>query len=616
MSTNKSLKIDAISMLISFVLIIIALVLSKETDTTLTISLWALAFLIGGRSKAVEGIKDTIENRSLNVEILMLLSAIGAFIIGNYQEGAILILIFGVSGVLEEYSLSKSEKALTALLNLQPKQAIKIVDDKEVIVEVNDLKIDDIVIVKVGDQVPADGLVIKGSTALNQSAITGEFVPVTKQPNDFVMSGSINEEATIYVKVTVDPSQSMVQKIINFVADAQSNKTKAESWIDRFEEKYVYVVLIISFLMMIVPPIFDIWDQSTAFYRGIVLLVVASPCALVASISPTMLATMSNAARKGILIKGAQPIESLSEVDYIFLDKTGTITKGQPKVMHIELDNTLNQEEVINALYYGEKHSNHPLAKAIVQHLENEREFEIIDVHTTETPGEGVTINLNGHEYSIGRFPVLHASPLDKKAEEAITRGFTIVNIVLQDILVGYVLLMDTIRENVKETIDSLHSMDVKVIMLTGDNQQTGLQIAQLVGIDDVKGNLYPEEKVKELLKLKQKGYNVMMVGDGINDSPALSAADVGLAMGSATDVSLETADIVLMNDNMVNLAEVIKLSKKAKKIALQNVFFSITVIIFLILMNVFQIVDLPLGVVFHEGSTILVILNGLRMLK
>ncbi len=616
MSTNKSLKIDAISMFISFVLIIIALVLSKDNNTTLTISLWAVAFLIGGRSKAVEGIKDTIENRSLNVEILMLLSAIGAFIIGNYQEGAILILIFGVSGVLEEYSLSKSEKALTALLNLQPKQAIKIVDDKEVFVEVNDLKIDDIVIVKVGDQVPADGLVIKGSTALNQSAITGEFIPVTKQPNDYVMSGSINEEATIYVRVTVDPSQSMVQKIINFVADAQTNKTKAESWIDRFEEKYVYVVLIMSFLMMIIPPIFHIWDQSTAFYRGIVLLVVASPCALVASISPTMLATMSNAARKGILIKGAQPIESLSEVDYIFLDKTGTITKGQPKVMHIELDNTLDQEEVINALYYGEKHSNHPLAKAIVQHLENERKFELIDFHTTETPGQGVTINLNGHEYSIGRFPVLHASPLDKEAAEAITRGFTTVNIVLQDILVGYVLLMDTIRENVKDTIHSLHSMDVKVIMLTGDNQQTGLQIAKLVGIDEVKGNLYPEEKVKELLKLKQKGYNVMMVGDGINDSPALSAADVGLAMGSATDVSLETADIVLMNDNLVNLAEVIKLSKKAKKIAVQNVVFSITVIIFLILMNVLQIVDLPLGVVFHEGSTILVILNGLRMLK
>ncbi len=616
MNNDKSLKIDALSMLISFILILIAFILSRDNDTALTITLWALAFLIGGRSKAVEGLKDTLKNRSLNVEFLMLLSALGAFTIGNYQEGAILILIFGVSGVLEEYSLSKSEKALTALLNLQPKQAIKIIDDKEVVVDVNDLRIDDVVIIKVGDQVPADGIIVKGTTALNQSAITGEFVPVNKQTNDFVMSGSINEEATIYVKVTVDPSNSMVQKIINFVAEAQTNKTKAESWIDRFEEKYVYVVLIISFLLMVVPPMVGFWDQPTAFYRGIVLLVVASPCALVASISPTMLATMSNAARKGILIKGAQPIESLSEVDFIFLDKTGTITKGLPKVMHIEIDSTLNQDEVITALYHAEKHSNHPLAKAIVQHLEREREFEIIDFQTTETPGQGVTITVKGHEYSIGRFPVRHASPIDNKAAEAITRGFTIVNIVRQELLVGYVLLMDTVRENVKETIDALHSMDVKVVMLTGDNHQTGLQIAQLVGIDEVKGNLFPEDKVKELQKLKQKGYVVMMVGDGINDSPALSAADIGLAMGSATDVSLETADIVLMNDNMKNLAEVIKLSKKAKKIALQNVFFSITVIVFLILMNVLQIVDLPLGVVFHEGSTILVILNGLRMLN
>lgn len=616
MTNDKSLKIDALSMLISFILILIAFILSRDNDTALTITLWALAFLIGGRSKAVEGIKDTIQNKSLNVEILMLLSALGAFFIGNYQEGSILILIFGVSGVLEEYSLSKSEKALTALLNLQPKQAIKIIDDKEVVVEVNELKVDDLVIVKVGDQVPADGIVIKGATAMNQAAITGEFVPVNKQEGDSVMSGSINEEATIYVKVTVDPSQSMVQKIINFVADAQTNKTKAESWIDRFEEKYVYIVLIMSFLLMVVPPILGIWDQSTSFYRGIVLLVVASPCALVASISPTMLATMSNAARKGILIKGAQPIEALSEVDYIFLDKTGTITKGEPKVMHVEIDATQNYDEVIAALYHAEKHSNHPLAKSIVQYLENQRTFEKIDFQTSETPGQGVTITVKGHEYSIGRFPVSYASPLDKKAEEAIARGFTIVNIVRQELLVGYVLLMDTVRENVKETIDALHSMDVKVVMLTGDNHQTGLQIAQLVGIDEVKGNLFPEDKVKELQKLKQKGYVVMMVGDGINDSPALSAADIGLAMGSATDVSLETADIVLMNDNMKNLAEVIKLSKKAKKIALQNVFFSITVIVFLILMNVLQIVDLPLGVVFHEGSTILVILNGLRMLN
>ncbi len=271
MTNDKSLKKDALSMFVSFMLIVLAVILSKDNQTTLTIALWALAFLIGGRSKAVEGIKDTIQNKSLNVEILMLLSALGAFFIGNYQEGSILILIFGVSGVLEEYSLSKSEKALTALLNLQPKQAIKIIDDKEVVVEVNELKVDDLVIVKVGDQVPADGIVIKGATAMNQAAITGEFVPVNKQEGDSVMSGSINEEATVHVQVEKNPADSMVQKIVDFVLSAQAEKTPTQSWIDNFEEKYVYIVLLMSILLMILPPLFNIWDYKTSIYRGIVL---------------------------------------------------------------------------------------------------------------------------------------------------------------------------------------------------------------------------------------------------------------------------------------------------------------------------------------------------------
>lgn len=608
---KKELIINIVSMAISFILVVIAWILSKDGDNLLTIVLWGLAFIIGARAKAIEGVKDTIENKNLNVEILMILSALGAFAIANYREGAVLILIFGISGVLEEYSMAKSEKALTALLNLAPETALLIKDDREQEVEVDSLQLGDHVLVKVGAQVPTDGKIISGATTMNQSALTGEFLGVAKKEGDEVLSGSINEEATVSVEVTKLPSESMVQKIVKFVSNAQEEKTPTQTWIESFEEKYVYVVLFLSIAMMIVPALLNIWTWKESFYRGIVLLVVASPCALVASISPTMLATMSHAARKGILVKGSIPIEILSKIGAVVMDKTGTITKGKPQVEEI----VLKDESLLPLILEAEKQSSHPLAEAIVDYLESQGIVSDHRIETSEQPGKGVSFRHDNQEYHIGRFDYQQDNEVYTQLEASKKEGYTTSSILKNNELIGYIKLKDTVRENIRETIDYLNDEEIVSVMLTGDNQHSADMIASLVGITKAVGNCFPEDKVNEI-KTLQKDHKVAMVGDGINDSPALATADVGLAMGGGTDVTLETADVVFMNDNLSNLQTIISLSKKGQRIALENVIFSISVIILLILANVFQVIQLPLAVVFHEGSTILVILNGLRMLK
>lgn len=602
---KRKLKIDLLSLITSLVFMVVAYFIK---DKTTEIIFWSLAFIIGGRSKAVEGVKKTIEEKSLNVEFLMILSALAAFFIGNYQEGAILIFIFALSGVLEEYTLNKSSVALESLMKLVPETAVKIVNDKELIININELNIDDIVLVKVGQQVPADGIIIKGSTIIDESMITGEYIAVEKEINSPVLSGTINQTSAIYVKITASAKDSAMQKIIDFIQKAQNEQTKTEIGIQKFEKYYVYIILIASVLMMIVPPIFDIWDFDTSFYKGIVLLVVASPCALVASVSPVMLSTMSRATKEGVLIKGANAIQNLSNVKTVFFDKTGTITIGYPDVISIDLyvDNKI---QILEYIYNIEKHSNHPLATAIVNHLNDEISNKNMAIETTEQKGRGMESIINNEKYFIGK-----TNLDDMRIKKEQEKGYTTSEITINDVLVGIISFSDKIRENVNSTVKEIKNSNIETIMLTGDNLFNAESIAKKVGIDRVIANCLPEDKVKEINQAKTNGM-VAMIGDGINDGPSLTVADVGIAMGSGSDIALETAEIVLMHNDIEKIPKTIKLSKKAKRIYTQNIIFSITVIIFLIFMNVLGLIKLPLGVVFHEGSTILVILNGLRML-
>lgn len=612
--TRKQLVVETTLLSISIIFIILGFIFSQGHPEPWYVGLlFGLSFAIGGYEKAKEGIRATIRNKSLNVEILMILAALGAFIVGDYSEGAILIMIFSISGVLESYATSKSEKALTSLLKLAPKTATRWVNHQELTVQVSELNIGDCVVVKVGEQIPVDGKIVEGTTSLDQSAITGEFVPVSRGQGEDVFAGSINVESRIIVETMKDPKDSVVQKIVDFVTKAQHEKTKSQSFIDRFEKWYVYVVIVFAIFLMIVPPLVGWWDHAYAFNRGVIVLVVGSPCALVASITPAMLSALSNGARKRILIKGGSPLEMLIGTKAIMLDKTGTITSGIPQVVRIEVIDDLNGDEVLKVLYTLERQSIHPLAKSITDHLGATYQLENIQTH--EVSGHGMEAIIDGKKWQIGRFGSSIHPQIQEKLDRCVMLGHSNVSIILDGVTVGFVALMDTVRDHAKDVMDELKTMGIHTVLLTGDHKYTAHAMAKEAHIEHFESDLLPEQKVDHVINYQHQYGKVIMVGDGINDAPALAMADVGIAMGSATDVSLETADIVIMNDQLESIPKLINLAKRTRMITLQNIIFSVSVITFLLISNVFGIIELPIGVVAHEGSTILVILNSLRLL-
>ncbi len=616
MENKKELILETTFVVVSIVLMGIAFILQlsgfAETDLPVVI-LFGLSFLIGGFFKAKEGVEETIENKALNVEILMILAAIGAFIVGNPAEGALLIMIFAVSGVLEGYATAKSKKELSALLNLSPETATLYNDGNESTVNVSDIKIGDVVIVKVGDQIPVDGLITRGSSSINQAAITGESMPVSKKVGDSVFAGTFNLNSPLLVETKVDPTESVVAKIVALVADAQENQGKKQTLIEKIEKWYVYIVILMAAVFMILPPLVGWLSWSDAFYRGTVVLVVGSPCALVASVAPAMLSTLSNAARHRILVKGGNYLETLAEIKVVVLDKTGTITSGEPKVTAIEIDPYYNRKEILDIVYSMERLSTHPLASAIVDHLKENHEYTASKV--IEEPGKGMSLTLGNQVYQVGKFDYNHSHLLSPKLVNESEQGQSIVHIILNQQLIGFITLKDTLRPDIKPMVEKLRSRGIHVVMLTGDNQKTALAIAKEAGIDEVKCNALPTDKKRHIEELQEKYGKVMMVGDGINDAPALAVADIGAAMGSGTDVSLQTADVIFMNNNLSNINRIIQLSNQNRTIIYQNMIFAVGVILFLLISNVFGLVLLPAGVIAHEGSTILVILNSLRML-
>jgi Zn2+/Cd2+-exporting ATPase len=611
---RKRLTIDIVCLVIAIILLVFGYALNRNNSETWLIALlFGFSFAIGGFAQAKEGIIKLIKNKTLNVEILMILAAIGAFIIGDYFEGAILIIIFSVSGILELYATSKSQKALTNLLKLAPKTAVQIIDGHEKEVEVETLLANDEVIVKVGQQIPIDGVIVKGTTTLNQSAITGESMPVNKEVNEIVYAGSINLESAIVIRATKDAHQSTVQKIVAFVKQAQENKPKVQTLVEKIEKYYAYVVILLAALFMIVPTLFGWWDFRYAFNRAIIVLVVGSPCALVASISPAILSALSNGARKKILIKGGPSLEKLIGLKGVVFDKTGTITLGQPKVINIEIIDEMNQNDVFSIIKTMENHSNHPLAKAVVNHLSD---IKIIpNIKTNEKSGRGINAQIGNDNWYIGRFDNNGRSKIQEKYNQAIKEGYSVISIIKNSEMIGFITLADTIKENAKQVVDGLKKMGMETTLLTGDTEVIAQLIGKDIGIDKYYADCFPEDKVKRIEELKIRLKRVMMVGDGINDAPALAAADSSIAMGKGTDVSLEVSDIVITNDKLENIIQVIKLGKRTRRIILQNVIFSIGVIIILMLANVFGVIELPLGVIAHETSTILVILNSLRLL-
>jgi Zn2+/Cd2+-exporting ATPase len=603
------------------VLIVAGWILDRYHFNEISILSYLLAFIIGGFAKAKQGIKTAYEKKDLNVEMLMIFAAIGSAVIGYWTEGAILIFIFSVSGALETYTMNKSHKEISSLMELQPEEALLIDNGIEKRIPVSELQVGDQILVKPGERVPSDGVISNGQTNIDEATITGESLPVSKGEQDEVFAGTVNLTGAIMVKVTKGSSETLFQKIIELVQSAQSEKSPSQLFIERFEGTYVKVVLVVVIFMMFLPHFLLGWSFHEAFYRAMILLVVASPCALVASIMPATLSAISRGARHGILFKGGVHLENLSHLEAIAFDKTGTLTKGKPEVTDIVIKDGLNQESLLWKVASIENQSNHPLAQAIVKYTKSLIAEELLRPDSLEDmPGLGVKAVLDGVNWKIGKADFVGRDEAEgfanEKEKDLASQGNTLVFVQMDGELSAMIALKDVVREETKTAIDQLKKEGIFTVMLTGDSQKTAQVIAAESHVDQFFAECLPAEKVDRVKSLKTRFATVAMVGDGINDAPALATANIGIAMGEGTDVALETADVVLMKNDLPRIAEAIQLSKRMNRIIKQNVVFSISVIMVLISSNFFQVLDLPYGVIGHEGSTILVILNSLRLLK
>ncbi|TDL57888.1 cadmium-translocating P-type ATPase [Paenibacillus dendritiformis] len=592
---------------------------------TLAIVFFVLSYVMGGWLKLKDGLVTLIRDKDLDVNLLMIAAALGAASIGYWSEGAILIFIFALSGALETFTMNRSSRDISALMDLKPEQALVFRDGQEVIVPVEQLQVGETVLVKPGERIPADGLVQEGSSAVDQASITGESVPVDKGPGDEVFAGTVNGQGALYMEVTQSSESSLFSKIIRLVQEAQSEMPKSQRFIEKFERIYARVIILVTLLLIFIPPLLlgETWEA--AFYRSMVFLVVASPCALVASIMPATLSAISNSARKGLLFKGGAYLDHISRVQVIAFDKTGTLTQGRLTVTDLEPCGGLQASELLQAAAALESLSTHPIAKAIV--LEAERDRGTGSEATWARPtdfqarsGLGIEAEMEGARWRIGKPSFI----LNETEEEVLARttelqseGKTVIAVERDGVVVGLIALQDRIRPETPAIVRQLKQNGIQVAMLTGDQERTAQAIAAESGIDLVFAELMPEDKLTIVKKLKSEYGAIAMVGDGVNDAPALAAANVGIAMGAAgSDAALETADLVLMNDDLGNIEHAISLGRRTQTIVKQNIIFAGAVIVALISVNFLFGIPLPLGVVGHEGSTILVILNGLRLLR
>lgn len=604
---------------ISLLLIFAAWYVGRVDIPYLEVPLYLAAYIIGGYKKAKEGLETLLKEKDLDVDLLMIVAAAGAASIGYWLDGAILIFIFSLSGTLEEYTMEKTNRDIQSIMKLRPEEALVLQGKNERKVKVEELKKGDLVLVKPGERIPADGMVYEGISAVNQATITGESIPVDKMKGDEVFAGTINGQGALIIEVTKPAEATLLAQIIRLVQEAKSEKPPSQLFVERFEGVYAKAVVAGAILFMLIPPLLLDWTWSEAIYRSMIFLVVASPCALVASIMPAVLSGVSNGARKGILFKGGIHLENIGGIKAVAFDKTGTLTEGKPKITDIIPFTEMAEQELLRLTASLESLSEHPIARAIVQ-AAKDQELELYNASELQAvSGIGIYGFINGQKYSIGKLEsYIQLTPVQLDTVKSIeSQGKTVIFVETDQQILGILAVQDTLRPQAVESVNALKKMGVKVVLLTGDRLPTAQSIAHQAGIDEVYAELLPEQKVDIVKKLTVKYGKVAMIGDGVNDAPALAASSVGIAMGAAgTDVALETANIVLMADDLPKVSYAIALGRRTNRIIRQNLSFAIIVVFLLILENFLGNINLPIGVVGHEGSTLLVILNGLRLLR
>jgi len=612
----------ALAAAFAWILLIAAFAVERWTGAphSVVVGLYAGSYLAGGTLATRSAVEDLFQ-RVVNIDLLMVLAAIGAAILGAWAEGAILLGLFSTSNALEFYALRRTRTAVHSLMDLSPVEATLLVDGNERRVGVEELKPGDIVIVRPGEKIPADADIVSGLSEVNQAAITGESMPVVKTVHDEVFAGTINGTGAFEARVTHAASETTLARIARMVESAQAQKSRAERFTDAFEGPYAIGVIAFAALVTVVPMLFGA-NPADAFYRGMTLLVVASPCALVISTPAATLSAIASAARNGVLVKGGSYLDELGVIETIAFDKTGTLTLGRPSVTDLVVFDGQSEDAVLRAVATAEHLSEHPIAQAIVRAARDRGLALGTPARFTSEPGRGVTAEVDGGFVAAGNeglFESLGMSvPPDVLATVMVIReeGRTAIFAGDRDGIVAVIGVADQVRPGAAEAIADLKARGVKrIVMLTGDNELVGRAIASQVGIDEVFADLQPEGKLAKIRALRQQG-KVAMVGDGVNDAPALATADLGIAMGvGGTDVALETSDIVLVTSDLGRLPFAIGLSRRMRAIIRASIAFALSVIAVLALSTLFVGIPLPLGVVGHEGSTIVVVLAGLTLL-
>ncbi|WAJ47871.1 heavy metal translocating P-type ATPase [Mycobacterium sp. Aquia_216] len=582
-------------------------------------SWWAFylaCYLTGGWSPALEGLQ-ALRSRILDVDLLMVVAAIGAASIGQIFDGALLIVIFATSGALEDAATKRTEDSVKGLLDLAPDRAVRIdADGIEESVNAADLCIGDLVSVRPGERVGADGVVVDGASDVDQSSVTGEPLPAGKSVDDEVFAGTLNGAGALRIRVTKDPSETVVARIVALVAEASSTKAKAQLFIEKVEQRYSVGVVVATLALFAVPLTFGA-DLRSTLLRAMTFMIVASPCAVVLATMPPLLSAIANAGRHGVLVKSAVAMEHLADTTAVTIDKTGTLTTGTPQLTSVAaIDDRYSDDDVLRIAASAEQFSEHPLGRAVVT-AARARGLTLLEANDFQAlPGRGVRAHVAERAIEVLSPRAFRGNPLAATSLER--QGTTAVFVVVDAIPVGILGLDDTVREGTDVVVRAIAALTSHPpALLTGDTRPAAEQLAAQVGIADVRADLLPEEKVAAVRQLQNDGHRVLFVGDGINDAPAMAAAHASIAMGrNGADLTLETADAVTVRDELATIPAIVALSRRARRVVVVNLAIAASFITGLVAWDLLGHLPLPLGVAGHEGSTVIVALNGLRLLN
>ena len=617
---NKKQKKNLIRIIIASIMFIILKIIEID-NKYLSLCLYAIPYIIVGHDIIAKAFKGIINKEIFDENFLMVVATIGAIGLGEYEEGVAVMLFYQIGEWFQSYAVSRSRKNIAALMDIRPDIANLIVNDEIVTIDPSEIKIGDILLIKVGDKVPVDGIVIEGNTSLNTSALTGETKPKDVKVNDEIISGCINMSGVIKIKATKTFEESTVSKILDLIENATSNKSKSEDFISKFAKFYTPIVCYLALALAIIPPLFiklilhGGWTFDTWIFRAFTFLVISCPCALVISIPLTFFAGIGGASKAGILIKGSNHLEDLAKTKYIAFDKTGTMTLGIFEVTTIH-NNELSKDELLKYAAHSEAYTNHPIGKSIIKEYGKKLDKTKIE-SIKEISGQGIHAIIDHNDILLGNDLLMTNNNI--KTIPCDELG-TIVHIAINGEYKGHIHIGDKIKPTSAQAINELKKLDIKqIIMLTGDDENVGKQVGETLKLDKVFSNLLPQDKVskiQELLKLKDNKQTVAFIGDGINDAPVIALADVGIAMGAlGSDAAIEAADIVLMDDDPIKVSKAIRIAKKCMNIVYENIYFAIGVKIVTLILGAFGYAQMWLAIFADVGVMIIAVINAIRAL-